>query len=70
MLVVSRHVGESLMIGDDIVVEIVDIRPDKVRIGIACPNDTSVHRREIYDALRSEESDRQDPLGRTPKREG
>ena len=70
MLVVSRHIGESLMIGDDIVVEIVDIRPDKVRIGIACPSDTSVHRREVYDALRREFSDRQDPLGRTPKHEG
>lgn len=51
MLVVSRSKGESLMIGDDIEVQVVEIRGDKIRLGIICPADTSVHRREVLDAM-------------------
>jgi carbon storage regulator len=51
MLVFSRTTGESLMVGDEIEVQIVEIRGDKVRLGIVCSKDTSVHRKEIYDAL-------------------
>lgn len=51
MLVLSRHRDEQLMIGDDIVITIVDIRGDKVRLGIEAPSAVPVHRREIYDAI-------------------
>ena len=47
MLVLSRHRDESIMIGDDIVVTIVDIRGDKVRLGIDAPTDIPVHRQEV-----------------------
>ena len=51
MLVLSRHRDESIMIGDDVVVTIVDIRGDKVRLGIDAPQDIPVHRQEVYDAI-------------------
>ena len=51
MLVFSRAKGESLMVGDGIEVQIVEIRGDKVRLGIVCSKDTSVHRQEIFDAI-------------------
>ncbi|MFA6039515.1 MAG: carbon storage regulator CsrA [Candidatus Peribacteraceae bacterium] len=54
MLVLSRHRDESIMIGDEIVVTIVDIRGDKVRLGIDAPQDTPVHRKEVYDAIQRE----------------
>jgi carbon storage regulator len=54
MLVLSRHRDESIMIGDDIVVTIVDIRGDKVRLGIDAPSDIPVHRQEVYDAIQRE----------------
>ena len=54
MLVLSRHRDESIMIGDDIVVTIVDIRGDKVRLGIDAPQHVPVHRQEIYEAIQRE----------------
>ena len=51
MLVLSRHRDESIIIGDDIVITVVDIRGDKVRLGIAAPIEISVHRQEVYDAI-------------------
>ena len=54
MLVLSRHRDESIMIGDDVVVTIVDIRGDKVRLGIEAPNDVPVHRQEVYEAIQRE----------------
>jgi len=54
MLVLSRHRDESIMIGDDVVVTIVDIRGDKVRLGINAPQDIPVHRQEVYDAIQRE----------------
>ena len=54
MLVLSRHRDESIMIGDDIVITIVDIRGDKVRLGIDAPQDVPVHRREVYEAIQRE----------------
>lgn len=52
MIVLSRHRGEQLMVGDNVVVTIVDIRGDKVRLGIESPPEMPVHRREVYDAIR------------------
>lgn len=54
MLVLSRHRDESIMIGDGIVVTIVDIRGDKVRLGIEAPSDVPVHRQEVYEAIQRE----------------
>ena len=54
MLVLSRNRDESIMIGDDVVVTIVDIRGDKVRLGIDAPQDIPVHRQEVYDAIKKE----------------
>lgn len=54
MLVLSRQLDESIMIGDDIVVTIVDIRGDKVRLGIAAPTEIPVHRQEIYEMMARE----------------
>ena len=54
MLVLSRHRDESIMIGDDVVVTIVDIRGDKVRLGIEAPQSIPVHRQEGYDAIQRE----------------
>ena len=54
MLVLSRQRNESLMIGDDIEVECVDIRGDKVRLGITAPKDITVHRKEVYEAIKRE----------------
>ena len=54
MLVLSRQRDETIMIGDDIEMTIVDIRGDKVRIGIRAPSRVAVHRKEIYEAIRRE----------------
>jgi len=54
MLVLSREIDQSIMIGDDVKVIIVDIRGDKVRLGIIAPKSTSVHRLEIYETIQRE----------------
>ncbi len=54
MLVLSRHRDESIMIGDNIVITVVDVRGDKVRLGIDAPTDIPVHRQEVYDAIQRE----------------
>ncbi len=54
MLVLSRQRDQTIMIGDDIEITIVDIRGDKVRVGINAPNSIPVHRKEVYDAIRNE----------------
>lgn len=54
MLVLSRHRDESIMIGDHITVTVVDIRGDKVRLGIEAPVTIPVHRQEVYEAIHHE----------------
>ncbi len=51
MLVLSRKKDESIIIGDDVKITIVDIRGDKVKLGISAPKIISVHREEIYEAI-------------------
>ena len=58
MLVLSRQKDESIMIGDDVEITIVDVRGDKVRLGIAAPRNISVHRREVYDAIQREKEEK------------
>lgn len=54
MLVLSRQRDQTIMIGDDIEITVVDIRGDKVRLGINAPKWVQVHRKEVYDAIKSE----------------
>jgi len=54
MLVLSRKKNESIIINDHITVTVVEIRGDKVRLGIDAPKDVSVHRREVYDAIQNQ----------------
>lgn len=54
MLVLSRQRDESIVIADNIVITIVDIRGDKVRLGIDAPKEIPVHRQEVYDAIQRE----------------
>jgi carbon storage regulator len=51
MLVLSRKLGESIVINNNIVLTVVDIRGDKIRLGIQCPAAVSVHRQEVFDAI-------------------
>ncbi len=57
MLVLSRHRDESIIIGDDIVITVVEIRGDKVRLGIAAPIEIPVHRQEVYEAIQREKKE-------------
>jgi carbon storage regulator len=52
MLVLSRKRDEKIVIGDRIVITVVEVRGDKVRLGIEAPTDVPVHRQEVYDAIR------------------
>ena len=54
MLVLSRQRDESIFIGDNIKITVVDIRGDKVRLGIEAPTEIPVHRQEVYDAIQRE----------------
>ncbi len=54
MLVLSRKRDESIIIGDDVVITIVDIKGEQVKIGVAAPKTVSIHRKEIYEAIQQE----------------
>lgn len=54
MLVLSRQRDETIMIGDEIEITVVDIRGDKVRLGISAPRQVQVHRKEVYEAIQRE----------------
>ena len=58
MLVLSRQKDESIIIGDDVEIIIVDVRGDKVRLGITAPKNISVHRREVYEAIQREKREK------------
>lgn len=69
MLVLSRKRDESIVIRDDIIVTVVDIRGDKVRLGIEAPKDIPVHRREVYEKINQNSGDdngTEGSDGRTP----
>lgn len=57
MLVLSRKKDEKIVIGDNISIMVVEIRGDKVRLGIEAPREISVHRREVYEAIKRKESE-------------
>jgi carbon storage regulator len=57
MLVLSRKKNESIVINDDITIVVVEIRGDKVRLGVEAPKEVPVHRREVYDAIKRSENE-------------
>ena len=54
MLILTRRVGETLMIGDEVTVTVLGVKGNQVRIGVNAPRDVSVHREEIYDRIKRE----------------
>jgi carbon storage regulator len=58
------------MIGDDVEIIIVDVRGDKVRLGITAPRSIPVHRREIYDAIQREKTDKKEPQAKKEEKTG
>ena len=61
MLVLSRKKNESIVINNDIIVTVVEIRGDKVRLGIVAPKEVPVHRQEVYDAIHGKEASEPPP---------
>ena len=56
MLILTRRVGESLMVGDDITITVLGVKGNQVRIGVNAPRDVAVHREEIYSRIQEGES--------------
>lgn len=56
MLILTRRVGETLVIGDDVSITVLGVKGNQVRIGIKAPKDVSVHREEIYERIQHEKS--------------
>ncbi len=69
MLVLSRQRDESIMIGDDVEIIIVDVRGDKVRLGITAPKNIPVHRREIYVAIQREKEESRKQQEKEPQKQ-
>ncbi len=54
MLILTRRVGETLMIGDDVTITILSVRGGQIRVGVNAPKNTAVHREEVYEKMRKE----------------
>ncbi|MBI1901878.1 MAG: carbon storage regulator CsrA [Planctomycetia bacterium] len=69
MLVLSRKKNESIVINNDITIVVVEIRGDKVRLGVDAPKEVPVHRREVYDAIHRNEAAGEKETDRAPARD-
>ncbi len=58
MLILTRRVGETLMVGDEVTVTVLGVKGNQVRIGVNAPRDVAVHREEIYERIKHEQHDK------------
>jgi carbon storage regulator len=61
MLILTRRVGETLMVGDDVTVTVLGVKGNQVRIGVNAPKDIAVHREEIYERIKKEQAAAEHP---------
>jgi carbon storage regulator len=63
MLILTRRIGETLMIGSDVTVTVLGVQGNQVRLGIAAPRDVPVHREEVFERVKQEEAEKRDISG-------
>jgi carbon storage regulator len=64
MLILTRRIGETLMIGDEVTVTVLGVKGNQVRLGVNAPKDVAVHREEIYDKIKQQNSTQDNDSGR------